>query len=40
MKKKGIIAKNLYSELGFVEDGNSKIIRNRAYVEMVYENRN
>jgi predicted GNAT family acetyltransferase len=33
-------AKNLYSELGFVENGNSKIIRNREYIEMVYENRN
>lgn len=33
-------AKNLYFQLGFVENGNSKIIRNRKYIEMVYENRN
>jgi hypothetical protein len=32
-------AKNLYTELGFVENGNSKIIRNREYIQMVYENR-
>ena len=29
-------AKNLYTELGFVENGNSKIIRDRKYIEMVY----
>jgi len=33
-------AKNLYTELGFVENGNKKTIRNREYIEMVYENRN
>lgn len=33
-------AKNLYVEIGFVENGNSKLIRNREYIEMVYENRN
>lgn len=33
-------AKNLYTELGFVENGNSKTIRNREYIQMVYENRN
>jgi len=33
-------AKNLYTELGFVENGNSKIIRGREYIQMVYENRN
>ena len=33
-------AKNLYTELGFVENGNSKIIRDREYIEMIYENRN
>jgi ribosomal protein S18 acetylase RimI-like enzyme len=33
-------AKNLYTELGFVENGNSKIIRDREYIQMVYENRN
>lgn len=32
-------AKNLYTELGFVENGNSKIIRDREYIQMVYENR-
>ena len=30
-------AKNLYTELGFLENGNSKIIRDRKYIEMVYE---
>jgi hypothetical protein len=30
-------AKNLYIELGFVENGNSKIIRGREYIEMIYE---
>ena len=30
-------AKNLYTELGFVENGNSKIIRDRKYIEMIYE---
>ena len=33
-------AKNLYTELGFVENGNSKIIRDRKYIQMIYENRN
>jgi len=33
-------AKTLYTELGFVENGNSKIIRGREYIQMVYENRN
>jgi GNAT superfamily N-acetyltransferase len=33
-------AKNLYTELGFVENGNSKIIRGREYIQMIYENRN
>ena len=33
-------AKNLYTELGFVENGNTKTIRDREYLEMVYENRN
>jgi ribosomal protein S18 acetylase RimI-like enzyme len=33
-------AKKLYTELGFVENGNTKTIRNREYIEMVYENRN
>ena len=33
-------AKNLYTELGFVENGNTKTIRNREYIQMVYENRN
>jgi GNAT superfamily N-acetyltransferase len=33
-------AKNLYTELGFVENGNFKIIRGREYIQMVYENRN
>lgn len=32
-------AKNLYTELGFVENGNSKIIRGREYIQMIYENR-
>jgi len=30
-------AKNLYTELGFVENGNSKIIRDRKYIEMVIQ---
>lgn len=30
-------AKNLYIELGFVENGNSKIIRGREYIKMIYE---
>jgi ribosomal protein S18 acetylase RimI-like enzyme len=33
-------AKNLYTELGFVEKGNSKIVRDREYIQMIYENRN
>ena len=33
-------AKNLYTELGFVENGNTKTIRGRDYIQMVYENRN
>jgi RimJ/RimL family protein N-acetyltransferase len=33
-------AKNLYSELGFIENGNNKMVRNRKYIEMIYENRN
>lgn len=33
-------AKTLYTELGFVENGNSKIIRDREYIQMIYENRN
>jgi ribosomal protein S18 acetylase RimI-like enzyme len=33
-------AKNLYTELGFVENRNSKLIRDRDYIQMVYENRN
>jgi GNAT superfamily N-acetyltransferase len=33
-------AKNLYTELGFVENGNCKTIRGRQYIEMIYENRN
>jgi GNAT superfamily N-acetyltransferase len=33
-------AKNLYTELGFVENGNSKTIRGREYIQMIYENRN
>ena len=33
-------AKNLYTELGFVENGNTKTIRDREYIQMVYENRN
>lgn len=31
-------AKNLYTELGFVENGNSKIIRNRSYIQMIFKN--
>jgi hypothetical protein len=30
-------AKNIYIELGFVENGNTKIIRNREYVQMIYK---
>ena len=33
-------AKILYTELGFVENGNVKTIRGRDYIQMVYENRN
>lgn len=33
-------AKNLYTELGFVENGNTKTIRGREYIQMIYENRN
>lgn len=33
-------AKNLYTELGFVENGNTKTIRGRDYIQMIYENRN
>jgi ribosomal protein S18 acetylase RimI-like enzyme len=33
-------AKTLYTELGFVENGNIKTIRGREYIEMIYENRN
>lgn len=33
-------AKILYTELGFVENGNIKTIRGRDYIQMVYENRN
>jgi hypothetical protein len=33
-------AKNLYTELGFVENGNTKTIRDREYIQMIYENRN
>ena len=33
-------AKILYTELGFVENGNVKTIRDRDYIQMVYENRN
>jgi hypothetical protein len=29
-------AKNLYTELGFVENGNYKMIRNRKYIQMIY----
>lgn len=32
-------AKNLYTDLGFVENGNKKIIRDREYIQMIYENR-
>jgi ribosomal protein S18 acetylase RimI-like enzyme len=32
-------AKKLYTELGFVENGNSKTIRGREYIQMIYENR-
>ena len=30
-------AKNLYTELGFVENGKYKTIRNRKYIQMIYE---
>jgi GNAT superfamily N-acetyltransferase len=30
-------AKNLYTELGFVENDNFKIIRNRNYVQMIFK---
>jgi ribosomal protein S18 acetylase RimI-like enzyme len=33
-------AKKLYTELGFVENGNIKSIRGREYIQMIYENRN
>jgi ribosomal protein S18 acetylase RimI-like enzyme len=33
-------AKTLYIELGFVENGKTKTIRGREYIEMIYENRN
>ena len=33
-------AKILYTELGFIENGNTKTIRGRDYIQMVYENRN
>ncbi len=33
-------AKKLYSELGFIMNGNLKIIRGRDYIQMIYENRN
>lgn len=33
-------AKILYTELGFVENGNTKTIRGRDYIQMIYENRN
>ena len=33
-------AKTLYTELGFVENGNVKTIRDREYIQMIYENRN
>ena len=29
-------AKNLYTELGFVENGNTKTIRGREYIQMIY----
>lgn len=32
-------AKNLYTELGFSENGNSKTIRGRKYIQMVYKNK-
>lgn len=31
------IALKLYEELGFVRNGNTKIVRNRPYIEMVYQ---
>jgi RimJ/RimL family protein N-acetyltransferase len=33
-------AKTLYTRLGFIENGNKKIIRDREYIQMIYENRN
>ena len=33
-------AKKLYEELGFVETGDTKMIRERNYLKMIYENRN
>jgi hypothetical protein len=33
-------AKTLYTELGFVQNGNSKIIRGRNYIEMIYNKTN
>jgi ribosomal protein S18 acetylase RimI-like enzyme len=30
-------AKNLYTEIGFVENGQYKTIRNRKYIQMIYE---
>jgi hypothetical protein len=33
-------AKTLYAELGFIENGNVKTIRDREYIQMIYENRN
>jgi RimJ/RimL family protein N-acetyltransferase len=33
-------AKTLYTELGFIETGNFKIIRNRKYIEMLWKNIN
>jgi ribosomal protein S18 acetylase RimI-like enzyme len=32
-------AKNLYTELGFVENGNSKTIRGREYIQMILKNK-
>jgi hypothetical protein len=33
-------AKELYSELGFVQNENLKTVRDRNYIQMIYENRN
>jgi len=33
-------AKQLYSELGFIPNGNLKTVRDRTYIQMIYENRN